>query len=96
MPSQLLTQSPTALDEEAEVDRLVGYLHVGILGVLDLQESRDLLWRPAKLEPGFDLGPQPRAQRQLARLGAPASSKSCLFGLSRPISDSSSIASHLT
>ena len=96
MPSQLLAQSPTALYEEAEVDRLVGYLHVGILGVLDLQESRDLLWRPAKLEPGFYLGSQLREERQLARLGASASSKSSLFGLGRPITDSSPIASHLT
>ena len=39
MPSQLFTQTATTLHEQGEVDRLVGYLHAWILGVLDLQES---------------------------------------------------------
>jgi hypothetical protein len=64
---QLSAQLTTALDEQRLVDRFVAHVHARVLRELDPEPSRDLLWRPPRLQPRGDLIAQwPGAE--LARL----------------------------
>ncbi|WP_395396518.1 hypothetical protein WBP07_21570 (plasmid) [Novosphingobium sp. BL-8A] len=46
MRGQFLLEHPARLDEEAAMDRFVGYPHIWIVRILSLQPTRNLLWRP--------------------------------------------------
>src|SRR6266511_4243044 len=70
MLRELLLQSSARLNVERAIDRLVGDVHAGILRILSLKKSRDLLWRPIELELRRDNGAELRLTAQTAGLRA--------------------------
>jgi hypothetical protein len=50
MREQFLLQYTASLDEQASIDRFMGYPHRLIIGVFSLEPSRYLLWRPLILK----------------------------------------------
>ena len=66
---KLAAQLAARLHIQRAVDRLVADAHQRIIGMIELQPRRDLLRRPAPQQTFLDGGQQPRARRQLGRLG---------------------------
>ncbi len=73
MGDQLAPQRPPRLDQERQVDRLVGDLHVRLVWILHLEPPRDLLRRPVQGKLASDQLTQHAASPELAGLGTPGS-----------------------
>src|SRR5439155_20631737 len=69
MLDELFFKHSASLDEQALVDRLMRYLHALIVGVSDLQPSRDLLGRPLEGQFTRHYLAQPTVQSEPALLG---------------------------
>ena len=63
-------ETPSAgLDEQTAVNRFVGHAHALVNGILDLQPSRNLFWRPVQNQFTRNQLPQLRVDGQKAALG---------------------------
>ena len=95
MGDQLAPQRPARLDEEREVDRLVGDVHVGVIRVLHLEPPRDLLRRPVLGELGSDDLAEHLVGRDLAELGTASDPPGALVGRRGPVSAAAAVAGDL-
>jgi len=78
--NELFFQHSSRLNEQATVHGFVGHAQALVLGILDLQPSGNLLWRPVQNQLTRNHLPQLRVQGQKTQLGPQSRRPGLLIG----------------